>query len=81
MTSAPLPLVASTDKDPGIPESTGLVVSTTVIVNGGLVALFPLESCAVQVTGVDPSANELPGAGVQTTLGDASPLSVAVGGV
>jgi hypothetical protein len=39
-------------------------------------ALFPLASVAVQVTCVVPSGKMLPEAGLQTTVGDASQLSL-----
>ena len=43
------------------------------------VATLPLASVAVQVTRVWPTRNVLPDAGVQTTSGLGSSLSVAVG--
>jgi len=55
----------------------GAVVSTTVTVNPP-VAVLPDASRAVHVTGVEPSGNVAPDAGVHVTVGFGSLLSTAV---
>jgi hypothetical protein len=60
----------------------GFVVSWTVIVNEMAVSVvLPLASWAVQLTMVFPSGKTLPEDGAQLTLGDGSPLSLALGAV
>src|SRR5439155_24904061 len=75
-TAAPNGLAASATT-PGGSVSTGGVVSTTVTVKPP-VAVLPCASVAVQLTGVLPSANVAPAAGVHVTGTTPSTTSLAL---
>src|SRR5664279_4126980 len=57
-------------------QTIGAVVSTTVTVNPP-VAVLPVASRAVHSTGVEPSGNAAPDAGLHVTVGFGSTRSVA----
>src|SRR4051794_3007316 len=75
-TDAPVAPVASASRLPGT-VTIGTVWSCTLIVKDPLV-LLPLASTAEQSTLVSPSANTVPEARLQLTVGDESATSVAV---
>src|SRR5205814_4848313 len=76
ITTAPLGLVASVVMSSGTSRSGG-VVSPTVTLNEP-VAVLPVESLAVHVTGVVPRSNVEPDGGVQVTGTGPSMTSTAV---
>src|SRR4051794_9426586 len=78
VTGAPAGLVAVTVMSAGTPASVGGVVSVTVTVNEAD-AVLPLESVAVHVTVVAPSANVEPEGGRHETGTGPSTRSYAVG--
>src|SRR5919201_1315339 len=79
-TAAPVGPVASDEIGPGRLVKVGGWMSTSVTTTWKVaVPVFPLASVALHVTAVEPTANVVPGAGLQVASMEPATASAAVG--